>query len=664
VRAIAVVMGLVVVVSLATPVSAADITRDVPFTHWAYDAVQKLVDVGVIQGYPDGTFKGDRVMTRYEFAMALARLWDRLPQLGQGPKGGTGDKGAPGAAGPPGPAGPAGGAGPAGAPGPLGPAGPNIDIDEIRGICQELIDEFKDDIQQIRDHLDQKNQEIDDLDARVTALEEHPDGPHAFGYLNYRLGTVGADPFSGESSVLGGDFDTLSAVVGIEGEILDGVHGRVTAKFHDPASPTITGDDIGPRERINSSSAGVFDLLTGSLLEVRANDDTIWLDEAWVAFDSNILRPTHWTVGRQFYQQGPIGLLMNTSRLSVQGASFQQQCGDLWFQGIFGMAMYDAFGMRGRHEQYWNNALVLGHIRDNDGLAAARVEYDVCDDLTIGGSYLVTGLGEEDGWSVDVEGTLFNRKLIAEYALLTEEAFGYEEHDQWLWQVKNEDFIDPNTIRNGDAVYVSYELLNEDSLNFTGYWSRVDFEFDPFYSAVNPYFELLQPRLSLQSPSDNPASPWGNTGYAWERWLNNPVVAHNLEAVGGYLTIEIGDCPVELAYHQLLGRDVPTAALQYFEDHGGWPSSSEIAEPTYDRLWSARVTSELTDGVNVTFTYAHQEPNDAFASTGAIPENLGGYPSGQGIVVNSLVLGAAGLNLEPVYLDELDLFMASLEMAF
>jgi hypothetical protein len=76
------------------------------------------------------------------------------------------------------------------------------------------------------------------------------------------------------------------------------------------------------------------------------------------------------------------------------------------------------------------------------------------------------------------------------------------------------------------------------------------------------------------------------------------------------------------------------------------------------------VTSELTDGVNVTFTYAHQEPNKDFANTGAIPENLGGYPSGQGIVAGNLLFGAAGLNLEPVFLDELDLFMASLEMAF
>ncbi len=54
-------------------------THPVPYDHWAYDAVQKLVDEGAIVGYPKThEFKGDREMTRFEFAMAIGRLmeWD------------------------------------------------------------------------------------------------------------------------------------------------------------------------------------------------------------------------------------------------------------------------------------------------------------------------------------------------------------------------------------------------------------------------------------------------------------------------------------------------------------------------------------------------------------------------------------------------------------
>ena len=46
---------------------------DVPKNHWAYDYVTKLAQAGYIEGYPDGNFKGDAMMTRYEFAAVIYR---------------------------------------------------------------------------------------------------------------------------------------------------------------------------------------------------------------------------------------------------------------------------------------------------------------------------------------------------------------------------------------------------------------------------------------------------------------------------------------------------------------------------------------------------------------------------------------------------------------
>lgn len=46
---------------------------DVPANHWAYEYVKDLADKGLVEGYPDGEFKGDRAMTRYEYAAIIYR---------------------------------------------------------------------------------------------------------------------------------------------------------------------------------------------------------------------------------------------------------------------------------------------------------------------------------------------------------------------------------------------------------------------------------------------------------------------------------------------------------------------------------------------------------------------------------------------------------------
>jgi hypothetical protein len=58
----------------ATPFS------DVPANHWAYQYIQSLAADGLIDGYPDGKFKGDRPLTRYEMAVVVARVIAKLQE--------------------------------------------------------------------------------------------------------------------------------------------------------------------------------------------------------------------------------------------------------------------------------------------------------------------------------------------------------------------------------------------------------------------------------------------------------------------------------------------------------------------------------------------------------------------------------------------------------
>jgi hypothetical protein len=55
---------------------------DVQPTDWAFQALQSLVErYGCIAGYPDGTYRGNRAMTRYEFAAGLNACLDRVNEL-------------------------------------------------------------------------------------------------------------------------------------------------------------------------------------------------------------------------------------------------------------------------------------------------------------------------------------------------------------------------------------------------------------------------------------------------------------------------------------------------------------------------------------------------------------------------------------------------------
>ena len=57
----------------STTFAAANPFSDVPSDHWAYDAVTQLAADGVIEGYGDGTYRGDRNITRYEMAQMVAK---------------------------------------------------------------------------------------------------------------------------------------------------------------------------------------------------------------------------------------------------------------------------------------------------------------------------------------------------------------------------------------------------------------------------------------------------------------------------------------------------------------------------------------------------------------------------------------------------------------
>lgn len=200
------------VVAVVAGRSNAGLFADVSWDHWAYTAVEQLAQVGVIEGYPDGKFNGAQPMTRFEFAVALSRVYDwvmktapkppamntivdaviadpRLPKGGgqpgaQGPAGPAGPGGQAGPQGPAGTAGPAGAqgpAGPAGQPGPAGPAGPagergpagaNFPPEALNRLAtlERLVNEFRPELEAMGKNVNEMNKRLTDLEARFKAL--------------------------------------------------------------------------------------------------------------------------------------------------------------------------------------------------------------------------------------------------------------------------------------------------------------------------------------------------------------------------------------------------------------------------------------------------------------------------------------------------------------
>jgi len=121
-------LAVVLAVLALTSVAAASTFSDVDLDHWAYDAIDYLQEAGLVEGYPDGTFQGDRAFTRYEMAMVIARVFTKIQDWQAMYNDGT------------------------------LPTSQNVDLSEVYARLDRLSEEFRD--------------ELSDLGARVTAVED------------------------------------------------------------------------------------------------------------------------------------------------------------------------------------------------------------------------------------------------------------------------------------------------------------------------------------------------------------------------------------------------------------------------------------------------------------------------------------------------------------
>jgi len=475
------------VVFALTVVAYAAPSDTVPFDHWAYDAVEKLVDAGVIVGYPPNfAFHGDRALTRYEFAMAISRLmeWDGL----KGADGKPGSDGAPGATGPAGPKGDAGAAGATGPTGDKGEKGEKGDPadkpteSELRVICAKLLDEFSGELADLKDRTAALEGEVEDLDTRAAALEEAMKRPKVTGWIDYRMGLVG-DLWNNA------EFDALTARIGIEGQINAELYGKITLKAVDDA-----------RRVVEARLAPI-------ILDPLGMSDPLWLDEALVEFDTRWLLPVEWTVGRQYVRYAS-GLAVNNDRLSQQGvhwAAHDIRGSNLHAELFVGYSYYDE-----------GNFFFIDH----DHYTAYRLSYEK-PNWSIAGTHLLDGAGDEQAWSADVAARLWGRDVAFEYAQMYRSAYR-------------------SRLDGVEAWMGSVELVDSPGLRVTGVVSRADADYGLTFSSLFPYYETLQYDLATY-PGAIP----------WERWTRNAPIFRGARAISAIAAGKVGSAALELRYVNL-----------------------------------------------------------------------------------------------------------------
>lgn len=472
----------------------------VPFTHWAYDACQQLCDLGIIIGYPDGSWRGDRPLTRYEFAMAVARIVDLFEARGL-----PGD--AAGSAGPPGPAGPRGAAGPAGPVGPQGPPGPkgepgDFTVSEaaVATIVNRLLDEFSPEMATLQDDVAALGDEVSALRDRVERIA--PDRGITFsGWIDYRIGV------QGDAITVDNSYDAISARVSVEGRLSDKLTGVVSLRAADVINPlSVLG--------VESWEEGAFTNLPGNRPHGYGDND-VWLEQAYVRARTDGFLRGDWTFGRQFQEYG-LGLLVNNERRAQQGVRYRRDgllLDDLRLDAFYGGGSYD-----------W--LPVPPTVSDSDSYLSLRLAYQR-PRWSVAFNALPDGAGEEEAWSADLVVNLGDdRYLRAEYA--------------WMdHHVNRENFqftSDPY------ALGIMVDLIKTPDFALSGFYSQVSAEYDITYSSIHPYYELIE------------GYPPNTNHIPWERWLRNPIFLTNFEAIGGSASGHLGEFPWSFCYYELSKR--------------------------------------------------------------------------------------------------------------
>lgn len=620
-RIVHLVIALLVVSTLPCLAQDQHEFSDIPPNHWAIAAIRELAQAGIIEGLPMGRFEGSKPMTRYEAAMALARMLDKINKTGvtidqiknliqtdaatqaalRGPAGPAGPPGPPGAGVVGGTPGPIGANGPPGPPGPQGPQGipgnPGLTPQQVADLTK-LLTEFAPTINDIRGQLSANDKQISDLQnavAKMSPWRFSMDGGLRFGMAGTVLSTSSANgaaysdnfniavagsptgttvppgatttPGTLDSSLRkdtsdGTRFGVYLTDFNLDGQISDCVAGHVTFRAITPVSANVFGIPS------DTQTAQLYaplptDIPTQNFL------DTLELWDSYVTFSSPVFNhKVSFTAGRMTNKIGE-GLLVDNEIQPLNGVTLDTGVGPVTF-GINGSVV-------DRNSEIFNPPTPASPLETNvppltqDAYSYAYLGYG-CGSWNIVGTYLLTGAFAETGYSIDADASFCHIRVFAEYADEEKDAFGDKpaaKHDAW---VAGADLVNnwhgvTLTAKYGEVMpgySITYSILNP-------------------YSSINAYdVDWVDRPLFL---SESNASQLGNVTQGWEVDLKYAFCKYWLFDFRMY---EGNDS----AFYPALGP------------------AGEVLKTDANNVWTASIKAKVSDNVDVSLLYGQNKLNE------------------------------------------------------
>jgi hypothetical protein len=408
---------------------------DVPTDHWAYEAIDRLQGEGFVEGYPDGTFKGDRTFTRYEMAMVVARLWDRLSSMGSSPE--------------------------------MDGYVTEADLEEYKDLIDNLMNEFEGEIAKIGGRLNKAESRLDDVENRLGALERIRRSIEWSGLMRTRVESIITD----NSCVYGGGmwsgyYDGFWN--DLEGQINERCPGRAGA-----ITPIVGGFGTTPGMGVSdpeleqliylsltAKPADYLDVFV-SMMNISSYTDAVYgtmhpsalyIDEAWANADlmkllgweaGDVLNRFHLLFGYIYGRMGEYGLAFDNGWESRPGFFFDLGGDRLDLQFILAQSPR-------------NN--------ETDALATFRAAYGFGDSRSmrlerdyfakLGVNILATGVGDEDGYGIDLNTELMPNDWLSllrfEYFFMNQDQLGLDVEDWYGDNYANSFIVGVDVFNNGN----------------------------------------------------------------------------------------------------------------------------------------------------------------------------------------------------------------------